>query len=102
VAKTPQYPQPPPDPDLLAAVVLHTLVTEGRDGITAAHVAAACERAPDDRADMEEVEAALELLLDDGLAQRETRRTDAGKRAGADEDLFHPTRAAVRAAELSF
>ena len=84
--------------------MLHTLVTEGRDGITAALVAVACERAPEDRADMEEVDAALELLLDDGLAQRETRRAEAGRRAGDEDrdDLFRPTRAAVRAAELSF
>jgi hypothetical protein len=79
----------PQHPDLLAAVVLHALVSEGRDGMTTADVALACERDPDDRADLEEVEAALAVLLDDGLAQRE-------------DDLFRPTRAAVRAGELSF
>jgi hypothetical protein len=76
-------------PDLLAAVVLHTLVSEGRDGMTVSGVAVACERDPDDPTDAKEVETALEILLDDGLAQH-------------DDELFWPTRAAVRASELSF
>jgi hypothetical protein len=80
-----------PDPDLLAAVVLHTLVADGRRGIAVEQVASACERDPDDPADRREIEAALDILLDDGLAQRD----------GAD-DLFAPTRAAIRASELSF
>jgi hypothetical protein len=90
VAKTPQQPpEPTPDPDPLAAVVLHTLVNEGREGMTIAQVAKACERDPADPADVDEVEAAVEVLLADGLAQ--------GK-----DDLYRPTRAAIRAAELSF
>jgi hypothetical protein len=90
VAETPQqHPEPAPDPDPLAAVVLHTLVSEGREGLTIAMVATACERDPADPADVDEVEAALEVLLADGLAL-------------CREDLYRPTRAAIRAAELSF
>lgn len=70
-------------------MVLHTLMTEGRDGMTVSRVAIACERHADDPADTDEIEAALEILLDDGLAQRE-------------DELFRPTRAATRANELSF
>jgi hypothetical protein len=91
VAKTPQqqYPKPASDPDPLAAVVLHTLVSEGREGMTVAQVSKACERDPSDAADIDEIEAALEVLLNDRLAESE-------------DDLYRPTRAAVRAAELSF
>lgn len=70
-------------------MVLHTLVTHGRDGIPAHRVAAACERDPSQPAEMREIEAALEILLDDDLARR-------------DGDLFAPTHAAIRASELSF
>ena len=84
-------------PDLLAAVVLHTLVSEGREGMTPARMALACERDPGSRADMQEIEAALELLRDDGLAQRERDGESESER-----ELFRPTRAAVRADELSF
>ncbi len=76
-------------PDALAAVVLHTLVTEGREGMTVAQVARACERDPDSPAEMRETEAALGVLLEDDLAAR-------------DGELCRPSRAAVRAAELSF
>jgi hypothetical protein len=85
-----------PDPDLLAAVVLHVLVTEGRDGVSTEAVALACERDPDDEAERGEVQRALEILVGDDLA----RRQEAGPGAGS--PLFAPTRAAVRAAELSF
>ncbi len=78
-----------PDPDLLAAVALHTLVCEGRDGLTGAQIAVACERNPLDQADVREIETALAILLDDGLARLEDGR-------------HRPTRAAIRAAELSF
>lgn len=73
----------------MAAVVLHVLVNEARKGFTAIQLTKACERDPSDPSDLDEVEAALEVLLNDGLAQCEN-------------DLYHPTRAAVRAAELSF
>jgi hypothetical protein len=76
-------------PDLLAAVVLHTLVSKGRGGMTVPQVALACERDPLDPGDTREIEAALGILLDDGLASREAA-------------LYRPTRPAVRAAELSF
>ncbi|HEY5193650.1 MAG TPA: hypothetical protein VIJ39_07245 [Solirubrobacteraceae bacterium] len=80
---------PSQHPDLLAAVVLHTLVSRGRDGMGAAAMAVACERDPSDSADIEEIEGALRILLNDDLAKRE-------------DDLYRPTRAAIRAAELSF
>jgi hypothetical protein len=57
--------------------------------MTAPQVAEACERDPADPADVDEVEAALEVLLGDGLAHSQG-------------DLYRPTRAAIRAAELSF
>lgn len=75
--------------DALAAVALHTLVSEGRKGMTNTQVASACERDPANPAEMRETEEALRILLEDGLADREG-------------ELCKPTRAAVRAAELSF
>jgi hypothetical protein len=80
---------PSQHPDLLAAVVLHTLVTQGREGMTVTRVATACERDPGDAADIDEIEAALEILVDDGLAKCE-------------DEMILPTRAATRASELSF
>ncbi len=70
-------------------MVLHTLVSEGHEGMTIAQVAKACERNPADPADVDEIEAAVEVLLADGLAQSR-------------DDLYQPTRAAIRADELSF
>ena len=70
-------------------MVLHTLVSQDGDGMTASRVAAACERDPGDPVDTDEIDAALRSLLQDGLAQREG-------------ELYRPTRAAIRAAELSF
>lgn len=78
-----------PDPDLLAAVVLHTLVSDGRGGLTVEQLAVACDRSPHHPGEEREIVEALALLLDDGLARVET-------------ELYRPTRAAVRAAELSF
>jgi hypothetical protein len=89
---------PSQHPDLLAAVVLHTLVSEGRDGMTVADVARACERDPEDTADRKEVETALGILLEDGLAEHVA---DDEHDQGA-VGLIRPTRAAVRASELSF
>lgn len=87
-----------PHPDLLAAVVLHVLVTEGRDGISTDEVARACERDPHKEAERHEIETALEILVRDELAvRRDGPREDAGT-----SPTFAPTRAAVRAAELSF
>jgi hypothetical protein len=74
---------------MLAAVALHALVTEGREGLTIKQLAMACERRLDSPAEMRETRAALQILLKDGLAER-------------DGELFRPTRAAVRATELSF
>ncbi len=73
----------------MAAVLLHVLVSEARDGFTAIRLAEACERDPGDAADLDEVEAALGVLLSDGLAQSQG-------------DLYRPTHAAIRASELSF
>jgi hypothetical protein len=84
---------------LLAAVVLHTLVSEGREGLTVRRVALTCERDPDDPADLDEIEAALAILLADSLAECEARREDGGQ---GEDGLFLPTRAAIRADELSF
>lgn len=89
MAKTLQQAGPPSDPDPLAAVILHVLVSEAREGFSVAQITKACERNPSDGADLDEVEAALEVLLNDGLAQ------------GQDE-LYLPTRAAIRANKLSF
>jgi hypothetical protein len=75
--------------DALAAVALHTLVTEARNGASIAQMALACERDPRSPHELHETEAALQVLLDDGLATR-------------DGEIFKPTRAAIRAAELSF
>lgn len=80
--------------DLLAAVVLHTLVSDGRGGMTAAGVARACERNPADPTELREIQAALEILLDDELVRRDPNRDG--------DDLYAPTRAAVRASELTF
>lgn len=74
---------------MLAAVVLHVLVTEGGEGMTRTQVARACERDPESASDMRETSAALALLIADDLAER-------------DCDIFKPTRAAIRASELSF
>lgn len=78
-----------PDPDLLAAVVLHTLVSEGRDGLSVEQVAVACDRSPNHPGEEREIELALAILVGDGLAAFE-------------DELYRPTRAAIRAAELSF
>jgi hypothetical protein len=88
VAKT-QHDVDAPDPDLLAAVVLHTLVSEGRDGLTVAQVAVACDRSPNHPGEEREIEVALTILVDDGLA-------------ACEDNLYRPTRPATRAAELSF
>jgi hypothetical protein len=87
VAKKPQYPVP--HPDLLAAVVLETLVSIGTHGLTLAQVARACERDPACLEEAREVEVALGTLVEDDLAI-------------SDQELYRPTRAAIRAAELSF
>lgn len=85
----------PQHPDLLAAVVLHVLVADGPHGLSLEQVARACERDPGNEAERREVEVALEILVHDELAFREAD----GSKARA---LFKPTRAAIRAAELSF
>lgn len=78
-------------PDLLAAVVLHMLVTEGQNGISLERMTRLCQRDPADLHDHREVRAAFEALVDDELAEQD-----------GDRMRFRPTRAAVRAAELSF
>lgn len=61
-----------------------------RDGLTLAEIARACERDLSQRPeDAREINTALDILLADDLATREA-------------DRYRPTRAAIRAAELSF
>jgi len=79
----------PQHPDLLTAVVLHTLVSGGTAGLTTAQIARACERDPDNAAEAREIDTALQILVRDDLALCEA-------------DTYRPTRAAIRAAELSF
>jgi len=75
--------------ELLAAVVLHVLVTEGHEGIDADQVARAVERDHDNDDQRGEVAAALQLLAEEDLARLEGER-------------WRPTRAALAAARLSF
>ena len=92
-------PEPTPDPDLLAAVVLDTLVRHAPSravdsggspsGLTLAEIARACQRDPARADEAREIETALDILLADDLATRDAER-------------YRPTRAAIRAAELSF
>lgn len=124
--------------------MLHTLVSEARNGMTAAAVALACERDPHEQEDIDEIETALQILLEDGLAEQEfdsrrepddgndntTLETQAMPELGATPEietrpetrttqlhtssethttahtppqpLYRPTRAAIRARELSF
>jgi len=89
VANTKQVTHACKDPDPLAAVVLHTLVFEAREGFTLAQIAVACQRDPAEPAELDEIQAATQVLLDDGLAENR-------------KDLYVPTRAAIRASELSF
>ena len=80
--------------------------------MTAAAVAAACERDPDEPNDLSEVKAALRLLLEDGLAESEPYRLGQSEPAGGPgtrpkptappQLLYRATRAAIRANELSF
>jgi hypothetical protein len=75
--------------ELLAAVVLHVLVTEGHEGIDADQMARTVERDHDNDDQRGEVAAALQLLAEEDLARREGERWQA-------------TRAALAAARLSF
>lgn len=76
-------------------MVLDTLVRERADpgeklnGMTLGEIARACEREPRRAEELREVQTALDILLADELATREA-------------DRYRPTRAAIRAAELSF
>lgn len=76
-------------PDLLAAVVLDILVDAGPAGLTLHQIAHACERDPRKPEEAHEVQIAADILVTDELATREA-------------DRYQPTRAAIRAAELSF
>lgn len=80
---------PSPDPDLLAAVVLDTLIASAGTGMTLAQVARACERRPRRRSEAHEIRVALAILIDDELATREG-------------ELYRATRAAIRAEQLRY
>lgn len=86
MAKTQETPQAP---DLLAAVILHVLVSAGPAGLELHQIVRACERDPRKPEQAHEVETAANVLVADDLAIREA-------------DRYRPTRAAIRAAELSF
>ncbi len=73
--------------DLLAAVVLHVLVHD--NARTFEPICRALDRDPNKPNERSEVEQALAVLVTDGLALHEGEQ-------------WTPTRAAVRAAELSF
>jgi hypothetical protein len=79
-------------------VVLHALVTEACDGMTIERIARTCERDPSDPAELREIETVIEILLDDGLAHRKDDRSD----NDVVQRRYAPTRAAVRANELTF
>lgn len=80
--------------------MLHVLVTDGPQGISLEQVARLCERDPQHDAERREVEVALEILVRDELAVREQEGSPSGE--ASEGPRFRPTRAAVRAAELSF
>ena len=77
------------DPDLLAAAVLHALLRAAREPLTLEQTAAACQRNPQSQGDLDTIQAALTCLVDDGLAYKRG-------------STFGPTRAALRAEQLSF
>jgi hypothetical protein len=89
VAQAPEQSSAHRHPDLLTAVVLHSLVRAGPRAVPVRRIVLACERDPESPAERREIEAALEGLIADGLAYRR------GARVGA-------TRAALRADALSF
>ena len=78
-----------PHPDLLAAVVLHTLIRAGPPGTSTERTIESCERDPNSQAERNEIEAAINTLIADGLAERRGAHVRA-------------TRAALRADALSF
>jgi hypothetical protein len=69
-------------------VILHTLVSDGGE-MTVPQIAVACERDPNELADRSEVETAVQILVEDDLAR-------------CVDERFRATRAAIRAAKLSF
>jgi hypothetical protein len=75
--------------DPVAAVVLHTLVATAPATLTLDEIIDADERDSADAQDRALIKRALAGLLSDGLAREQ-------------EGRFAPTRAAIRAAELSF
>ncbi len=90
---------PDPHPDLLAAVVLHTLVTATATApVTLAQLATACERNPTSPSDLTTIEEALESLIADGLV----KRTAAQRKGSHHEARYRATRAALRADALRF
>lgn len=69
--------------------------------MTQSEMALACQRDPSNPHELRETEVALQVLLDDGLAEHQGENE--GEYDGEGEsERFKPTRAAIRAAELSF
>jgi hypothetical protein len=78
-----------PAEDLLAAVVLHVLLSEPRQELSLEQIVLACERDLTVAEDLQSVSNALRGLLEDGLV-------------GLHGERFAATRAAIRAHELRF
>jgi hypothetical protein len=78
-----------PHPDLLAAVVLHALLSAAPGALTVTQATSSVERDPVDQAERTAVAQALQSLIADGLARRRG-------------ECFGATRAALRADALRF
>lgn len=76
--------------DMLAAVLIHLLTDGGAHAMTTEQLASEAERDSDFEEDRAEVALALTLLAEYELATQDT------------DGIWHPTRAAVESARLSF
>jgi hypothetical protein len=76
-------------PSLLAAIILHVLLTDPRELLDVEQATSACERDPAVAEDLEQVRDALHGLVRDGLAEQHGQ-------------AFRASRAAIRADQLSF
>lgn len=76
--------------DMLAAVLIHLLTNEGAHPMTAEQLASEAERDSEFEEDRAEVALALALLAEYELATQDA------------DGVWHPTRAAIESARLSF